>query len=129
MCFLLSFVYMYVCACLCVCVCVCVVCVCVCVYEREKGLNYSSDKSISHFLILGTIKFHLTLFLSITVDVQSLLFSASASPFLRLEHNDSISAIQEIRKTFYALVYLETASQCPCPVPRGGLLCFQSHRA
>ena len=75
----------------------------------------------SPFLILGTIKFHLTLFLSITAEDHSWLFSASAPIFLGLEQNGNISVIQEIRKSFCSLIYLETVYQSPLPCSTWGL--------
>ena len=88
-------------------------------FSRQE--HWSGVPLPSPFLILGTIKFHLTLFLSITAEVQSWLFSASAPIFLRLEQNGNISVIQEIRKNFCSLVYLETASQSPLPCSMWGL--------
>ena len=78
-------------------------------YQAPLSMRFSRQEYwsgvplLSPFLILGTIKFHLTLFLSITAEVQSWLFSASAPIFLRLEQNGSISVIQEIRKNFCSL--------------------------
>ena len=55
-------------------------------------------------------------------EVQPWLFSASAPTFLRFEQNGRIPVIQETRKNFYSLVYLDIASQSPLPCSTWGLV-------